>query len=466
MSATERPRVLHVLPQLGHGGAGNCVPGVGFPVSTGEPFEHRIVSLGPARVDSDGVKLVDAPGGSALHAELSAADVVHLHFWNAPSVYELLESELPPMRLAIWSHVGGHSPPHVLTPELAQAAERLVVTGPWSLELGLDAELIGPAADIAPFLSRRPTPHDTFDVGYVGTVNFGKLHPGYVAMSARVRAPRARFVVAGSGDAFRTLAAQAEELGVRDRFELLGWVADVPSLLARLDVLGYPLDERSTASGELILQEAMAAGVPPVVLSHGGAARMVRDGVTGLVVDGPDEYARAIDRLAGDPAERERLARGAREHARAEFSLPRMRARWDAVYRELLELPKRAPGPRLPGGPAGAWRFVRSLGGSAPEFAAALTETDEDRLLAAERTIAAAPYLLRSPDSGGILEYRLRYPDDAHLRLWSGLVWREQGRRALAAGEFAAALRLGLDEPRVHAYLREITGSERLAASR
>jgi hypothetical protein len=76
--------------------------------------------------------------------------------------------------------------------------------------------------------------------------------------------------------------------------------------------------------------------------------------------------------------------------------------------------------------------------------------------VAAEQELAAVPDMLWT-GGGGISEYRDRHPDDPHLRLWCGLLLRRDGRAALAAGELAAALRLGLDEPRVHAYLREAT---------
>jgi len=61
--------------------------------------------------------------------------------------------------------------------------------------------------------------------------------------------------------------------------------------------------------------------------------------------------------------------------------------------------------------------------------------------------------------AGGILQYRDRYPHDGHLRLWSGLVLYRQGRHALAAGEFAAAIRQGRDHPRVHCYLATAVGA-------
>jgi hypothetical protein len=77
--------------------------------------------------------------------------------------------------------------------------------------------------------------------------------------------------------------------------------------------------------------------------------------------------------------------------------------------------------------------------------------------LECDEQIASSPAVVCNSD-GGILSYRDFYPDDPHLRLWSGLVLRQQGRAAIAAGEFAAAIRLGLDEPRVGRYLGALVG--------
>lgn len=105
-----------------------------------------------------------------------------------------------------------------------------------------------------------------------------------------------------------------------------------PSNGGRLRVTG-PLDEsqlQATLRGAFCyvhwspegfgmgVLEAMGAGVPVICTPDAGAAELVVDGVNGLLVPGRDAsaYARAIDRLARDPAFRQSLARGALATAR------------------------------------------------------------------------------------------------------------------------------------------------------
>jgi glycosyltransferase involved in cell wall biosynthesis len=445
-------RVLHVTPCLARGGAGRALLDV---AAAADGYEHRVLSLAPAMTSPEGLDLVDVPAAGELRRELAGADLVQLHFWNMPELYELLETELPPLRLLVWSHVAGRYPPQVLLPELVEYADGVVSTT--ALQVGADElEVIPPALSGARARDAGPVAHTGFNVGYIGTVDHVKLHPDYVAMSASVDIPDVRFIVYGKGAGFGRLAAQAAELGVGERFDLRGWSADVPSVLAEFDVFGYPLCEDNYSTCELVLQETMAAGIPPVVLPHGGAARTVTHGETGVVARDPDGYARAIEHLYAHPAARRRLGEAARDHARRAWAPAAIGERWATAYEKLLARPKRARRWPLAAEPSrfpGAARFVRSLGATAPQFAASLTSTDTDHVLAADAEIAASSPVLRSADAGGVLHYRRRYPDDAFLRLWAGLVLARQGRHALAAGEFVGARRLGLEEARVARYL-------------
>ena len=111
--------------------------------------------------------------------------------------------------------------------------------------------------------------------------------------------------------------------------EIRGYVEDIRAALEEFDIFGYPLIEDTYATSEKALQEAMWAGIPPVVFAHGGVRCLVEHERTGLVVETEDEYARAIERLAGDPDLRRRLGDEARRFIRAAFDP----ARWQAANR-------------------------------------------------------------------------------------------------------------------------------------
>ncbi len=463
-----QPTVLHVIQCLSRGGATRSL--IAAARATAQfGIGHRVVSL---EVPADGsielagragLAVIARPDVEMLQAELAHADIVHAHFWNTPELYALLSGPLPPMRLLLYCEVAGDHPPQALTRELVEFADLTVVASPYTAELPCFRD--APETEVIPAVSAwehmrgfQPRPHTSFNVGYIGTVDFAKMHPRMAALCAAVDVPDARFIVCGSGDAFKSLSHQASALGVRDRFDLRGFVEDVKSVFEQLDVFGYPLCPENYSAAELVLQEAMYCGIPPVVLPYRGASRLVDHGRTGLIAEDENAYIRAIEWLHSHPRERRRLGRAAADHARRTWRLEEVAAQWLAAYERLAAEPKRArtwivrPGPGVTRA-RGAALFVQSLGDKASEFATSLTVSDPDEVAAAEETIAAATPGLASADAGGVLHWRRRHPRDPWLRLWAGLVLYGQRRRALAAAEFNGAIRLGLDEPRVRRYL-------------
>jgi glycosyltransferase involved in cell wall biosynthesis len=86
------------------------------------------------------------------------------------------------------------------------------------------------------------------------------------------------------------------------------------------------------------LLEAMALGLPVLASNAGGNPDLVTDGRTGLLVPArdPDAWARALDRLLGQPELARDLAAAGRSLVRADFTLARTAERTEAVYHEAL----------------------------------------------------------------------------------------------------------------------------------
>lgn len=464
-------RVLHVVEQLRRGGPLQALIAVKKQSRLAGAIAHHIVSIKPAdaRAIAQAMQAriaVTAPAPAQLPRLMQDADIVQVHFWNSPEIHALLAGELPPLRLLLWCHVNGQNPPHIIPASLVARADLAWATAPSTLELPAfraadpaRVVFIPSLADFERLSGLVRVDHDDFRVGYVGNVDFAKLHESYVSMCAAADVPAARFVVCGDGGAAPELKRQASGLGILDRFEFTGHLDDIRPVLQQLDVLGYPLAEGTSATSELALQEAMYAGIPPVVLPHGGPGRAVQNGSTGIVANGPSEYSAAIRWLHDHPQERRRLGDNA---ARAMRELVRKHeGAADAVYLRMMEGPKRPrravargrTGPHaLDAGGSGAWSFVRSLDGTgAADFITSLRTTDEDAAQAAEARIAGSSADLHEV----VLQYRFFDPADPHLRLWAALVLRARGRPALAAAELTAAIAGGLDRPRVRRYLQE-----------
>lgn len=85
----------------------------------------------------------------------------------------------------------------------------------------------------------------------------------------------------------------------------------------------------------LVALEAQACGTPVVAAAVGGLPTAVRDGETGVLLDGhdPEHWAKAIGDLLGDPAVLDRLRGNARAHAE-QFSWEHTTSRLLDAYEE------------------------------------------------------------------------------------------------------------------------------------
>lgn len=151
---------------------------------------------------------------------------------------------------------------------------------------------------------------------------------------AMARQPTGTLLIAGKGPDERELRAQAESLRARVRF--LGLREDVPDLMNACD--GFVMS--SVVEGlPMVLIEAAMAGLPAVTTDAGGAREVVRDGETGFVVPARDATAlgEAMQRLAAMPLEdRQRMGDAARRIALRRFSISKVAAQWEGLYRECL----------------------------------------------------------------------------------------------------------------------------------
>lgn len=183
---------------------------------------------------------------------------------------------------------------------------------------------------------------DLFLVGTVGRMQTVKnqvnLATAFVRAIGRDRTARAglRLVMVGDGP----LRAEAERIleqgGVRDLAWLPGERADIPDVLRGLDLFVLP----SFAEGiSNTILEAMATALPVVATRVGGNGELIEEGLTGELVPStdPDAMAGAILGYFRDLRLARRHGKAGRNRVERQFSLVRMVAEYDRLYRRLLE---------------------------------------------------------------------------------------------------------------------------------
>jgi glycosyltransferase involved in cell wall biosynthesis len=149
----------------------------------------------------------------------------------------------------------------------------------------------------------------------------------------RARGVDARFLLAGEPDPLNPASVPASEVTawVRDGVvEALGWVTDMPALLASADVVCLP-SYREGLPKSLI--EGAAAGKPLVTTDVPGCREVVRDGENGLLVPprDPQALAKALERLLRDSELRRQMGLRGRARVEQEFGL-------DSIIQQTLSL--------------------------------------------------------------------------------------------------------------------------------
>jgi sugar transferase (PEP-CTERM/EpsH1 system associated) len=149
---------------------------------------------------------------------------------------------------------------------------------------------------------------------------------------------RLRLVIVGDGPLQREL----QELVARLDLEAVAWLpgdrADVPALLALMDVFVLP----SLAEGiSNTMLEAMASGLPVIATAVGGNLELIEDGFNGSLVPVGDSQAltKALGLLLENDEERSRQAANARQRVCQRFDWKRTVDAYLAVYDEVMQLP-------------------------------------------------------------------------------------------------------------------------------
>lgn len=147
-------------------------------------------------------------------------------------------------------------------------------------------------------------------------------------------AARVRLVLVGDGPLRADCEAHVAAAGARGRVIFAGETDDVASAMRDMDV--FVLPSLTEGISNTIL-EAMASGLAVVATDVGGNAELVDDGVTGVLVPAADVAAlsAALERYADDGNLRAAHGSGGRCRIEQHFTLERMVAAYDSLYREL-----------------------------------------------------------------------------------------------------------------------------------
>jgi len=446
MQRTSAKKILHITPHFG-GGVGTVVLNYLLKAKDSCSFTHRAICLDYA--NKNAIEIAKSAGFSLLDNMskrkteildlIADSDIVLIHWWNHPLLYDfLVRKQLPASRVIFWSHIVGFPPPNNFTDAILRYPDIFVFTTPLSYKVkdvqNLSDKYKGRLRDIWStggldrVKSIKLKKHAGFNIGYIGNVDYAKMHPDFLDICNRVNIPNVNFIIVG-GPNEKQLKQEAERCGIGEKFNFTGFIPEIEKweYLSLFDVFGYPLAPHHYGTCDQVLQESMAAGVVPVVLANPMESYMIKDGVTGIVAKDKDEYIKALQDLYYNPNLRHFLSKNAKEYAICTFSLEKMVKEWDKIFNEVLGFPETAR----------KWKinkniedlspkdiFLESLGDYGQDFVSYCNAKNAEEKKSAIGKIKklAETANWQSKTKSSVHHYYSFFPEDKYLAAWSKLM--------------------------------------------
>lgn len=345
-------KILHIAAHIG-GGIGSAFTGL---TALGQEqkillLEEPVNKLIVEQVRQVGFEILYHTSNSQVIQEITQADIVVFSWSHHPALTKFLY-ELPqvPFRSVLWCHVSGNYFPYI-SPLFLRHFQHVLFATPYSLALpqvkGMGEDYVKEHFSVVYgqnnleyYSEINAVPHKGFNIGYVGTLGFCKLHPNFIQYCAAIDIPDVQFIMVGSPTTKAELLQEAQQYGIEDQIIFCGQVSDVIPLLARMDMFGYLLNPQHFGATENALLEAMAAGLPVVALNQNVERYIIQDKKTGWLINSPHEYAKVVRQIYENHEYAKCIGQSARIYMKEHYHIEKNRKNFLSSCRKVSSFPK------------------------------------------------------------------------------------------------------------------------------
>jgi glycosyltransferase involved in cell wall biosynthesis len=314
--------------------------------------ESNFSNFNNAKFASDGVAFEPL---NLYFNMLEVCDIVLLHYWNHPLMAKFLSSiQIPSCRLIIWCHNSGLHSPHIVPNYLSRMAQKIIFTSSCSMQAP-NIEILG-KSDISKYLGvvhstrslsnfieiglKRSAQSTGRNLLYLGTVSKAKMHPTSAEILSKLSRQGNTIDVVGGPDNI-LLASEVASMG--GKIQTYGSVRDVVNFYKKADVFIYPLRNDHYGTGEQVILEALASGLPVVAFDNPAEKAILVDGNDSILVSTSNEFVEAVSGLINDTQRMHSMALNAVSRIQKNFNAQEMSCKLVKIFYEILSFEKLTP---------------------------------------------------------------------------------------------------------------------------
>lgn len=418
--------LLHIAVHMG-GGVGKAISGVC--ISSQREYDTNIVLLEQPndysyvnQAKASGIIVYIMPERKQLENLISAADIVIVNWWGHPLMSRFLQN-FPhiPCRCIIWNHINGCTYPYLQSDFLFKFA-RIMFTSPYSycnnlwdeyerMRIKKLSAVVYGMGNFAP-ASIKPKVNyaheDKFVIGYAGTIDYAKINRNFLDYYEEIIKRFSNVKICMLGHVSDEIRAEIAVRNLTEYFELPGHVNNIGDYMYQFDVFAYLLTPDNYATTENALLEAMAYGLPIVVLNNNLEKHIIKNDVNGYVVNNICDFREKIAFLY-DSQNAERLGSAAREFVIREYSVDKNMGRYYKMCIETMSESKKN------------YDYADVLGSDGYETFVYFSQKDGKIISEAvqnnsSEALAKINPIFYSVNKGSLYQYLRYYPDDKRLR--------------------------------------------------
>ena len=353
-------KILHITPHLG-GGVGRALASLcaGNKLELNSKISHSFICLERPEKDqfvneivSLGVEIFVEPRLDEIKRLIESSDIVQIEWWNHPlTLFILSKLQDMPMRLIIWCHQSGLGNTAIPI-KLVKLANRFLLTSECSYEVkelydykksspnSIEVISSGAGFERLPHPDKRVIKNHNFELGYVGTLSFSKLHPQFISFISFLP-PNTKVKIFGDITNKDALENDCRSIGRPGLLEFQGYSTNIYEELKKLDILLYLLNPEHYGTAEIVLLEAMAMGVVPIVMNNSAEKLIVEDGINGFVINTRLDLIDKYNFLRQNPSILLEMSRRAEQNVRDKYALPRLQSKFSNQYHSVMNEKKR-----------------------------------------------------------------------------------------------------------------------------